>query len=434
VRRRRHSAPSAGSSGLVRLFAAGLLLAGSAGQAADATDEPAIGSGSRWEGSLRASVWGRTRTLDGHRNIASGSAWLKGSADIAGGTFVAEGWARHDQSLRDGGGRSEAKLREAYYARSEGDWDVRLGRQILPWGRADEINPTDRLTPRDYTLLVPESSDQRLGLLAAKVTRHFGDMALTGIWMPGSRPHVLPVRPMPGVAVRSEAARHRPQVALKLERTGGDIDWSVSWFHGRDNDPDLAIASMGPSMLDLRLRQPRVDVLGVDAAGVIGRFSWRAEAAYSHVRSQSREDPLAKRSNLFAVVGADWDAGAAVNVNMQFVARRVLGWSDPRALADPMLRSLAVEQAVVSSQLNRTQTGASLRLSRGWLNDTLRTELQAVVSFTTHDFVLRPKLIYALDDRWKLTVGADVFRGRTQSYFGRLRDLSMGYAELAYAF
>jgi hypothetical protein len=35
------------------------------------------------------------------------------------------------------------------FARAE----LRLGKQIVAWGRADGINPTDNLTPRDYSVM-----------------------------------------------------------------------------------------------------------------------------------------------------------------------------------------------------------------------------------------------------------------------------------------
>ena len=61
-------------------------------------------------------------------------------------------------------------IREAYLDLSHGPLDLRIGKQIIAWGRADRINPTDNLTPRDYTLLVPDDDDQRLGTPAVKAT------------------------------------------------------------------------------------------------------------------------------------------------------------------------------------------------------------------------------------------------------------------------
>ena len=40
-----------------------------------------------------------------------------------------------------------SELREGYVEISRSLWEMRVGRQIIPWGRGDEINPTDVFTP-----------------------------------------------------------------------------------------------------------------------------------------------------------------------------------------------------------------------------------------------------------------------------------------------
>jgi hypothetical protein len=47
---------------------------------------------------------------------------------------------------------------------------------------------------------------------------------------------------------------------------------------------------------------------------------------------------------------------------------------------------------------------------------------------------VRAKVIYALNDRLKGTVGADVFRGPRVSFFGRIRDASTVFAEMKFSF
>ena len=69
-----------------------------------------------------------------------------------------------------------------------------------------------------------------------------------------------------------------------------------------------------------------------------------------------------------------------------------------------------------------------------WLNETLEAELAGVVNFTRHDFMVRPRLAYAFDDHWKGTLGAYVYRGGANTFFGLLKDRTGGFAELRYAF
>lgn len=416
------------------LLGFGLVLIGDSAQA-----EPmAFGGGEaapvELDGSVRAGYFSASRSLDGARDLVSSSVWLKAKSRLLGGALIVDGWARHDHSLRPQNGSGAGVLREAYFEFGNGKLDLRIGKQIIAWGRADEINPTDNLTPRDYTLLTPENSDQRLGLLAVKATGQFGEFSVTACLMPGFRPSVFPLAAPPGVAFTTEEASHTVQHAFKIERTGGAVDGSVSYYSGRDLNPDLAVSSVGPAGLNLILTAPRVRVIGFDAAAAIGPLNVRTEAAYTLPVARAGNDPLVKKPHLYAVIGGDMDAWPHTNVNLQYIVRHVDDYQDPRAIADPARRALAIQQAVFASQLDRFQHGVSLRLARRWLNDTLQAEILGVVSLTTRDFVVRPKLIYAISDRWKSTLGVDIFRGGTETYFGRLRKLSAAYAELKYGF
>ncbi|RQW02522.1 outer membrane lipoprotein-sorting protein [candidate division KSB1 bacterium] len=46
---------------------------------------------------------------------------------------------------------SDFQLREAYVDASRGDFDFRMGHQIIARGRADAFNPTNNITPQDLT-------------------------------------------------------------------------------------------------------------------------------------------------------------------------------------------------------------------------------------------------------------------------------------------
>ncbi len=58
---------------------------------------------------------------------------------------------------------NQFQLREAYADLYLGDFDLRAGQQIIAWGRADGINPTNNLTPQDYFVRSPEPDDIRMG-------------------------------------------------------------------------------------------------------------------------------------------------------------------------------------------------------------------------------------------------------------------------------
>jgi len=134
------------------------------------------------------------------------------------------------------------------------------------------------------------------------------------------------------------------------------------------------------------------------------------------------------------VVGSERTFREYLNINLQYFLRVVSNFRDPTGIADPLRRNAALQLAAVSNQRDQMQQGASMRVSYKWFNETLEGEIAGVLSFTCLDYVIRPKVIYAFTDRWKGTVGADIFRGSGKTFFGRLRDNSAVYVELRYSF
>lgn len=384
------------------------------------------------EGSLRTGYFSSSAKLDGLKDVVSGSLWLKSSPNLGGGaSMVLEAWIRNDDSFRSSA--SQGRVREAYFNLSGGDADFRVGKQIIIWGRADRINPTDNLTPRNYTWLTPEDIDQRLGTMAAKMTYRFSGISLTGMWLPRFKPNTLPMAAVPGISFSEPEARGG-QGAVKLDHSGGAVDWSASWFSGLDLNPDFQIGTVGASGLNLILTHNRVRILGMDAATVVGRYGLRAEAAYTWTENAGPGDALIKKPFLYLVAGGDRTFFENLNLNIQYYLRQVSNYQNPRLIADPMLRGVAVQGAVGANQIDRFQHGITVRVDNKWLHETLEGELSGVFSLTHKDYAIKPRLIYAFDDKLKGTLGMDIYRGGRDTYFGQLRDMSSVFAEIKYSF
>ena len=422
-------------AGLVSLLAALLSPAVVSGQAPPAPDvPPTLAQQIGLSGSIRGGYWSSSRDLEEPEHFFGSALWLKAAPKLwPKASLLVEGWVRNQDLFHEEA--TDGALREAYLEASVRDVDLRLGKQLIVWGRADRINPTDNLTPRDFTLLVPEDDDQRLGAVAAKATYYLGGLAWTGIWLPHFEPHTIPLQRVPGVGLRERLPREIfGQWAARIEQTGKPVDWSLSYFDGFDLFPDISLDQVGPTSVDLLLKHHRIRVIGGDAATTLGRYGLRAEAAYTFTEDPSGRDPRVKNPFFFLVIGGDRTFLEYLNVNLQYLFRYVFHHRPARDIPDPLERSVAIEEAAISNQVDRVEHGFSLRVSHKWLHETLEGEVAAVLFFTRLDFVVRPKLTYALTDRWKVTVGADIFRGDPQSFLGRLRDNSTAYAELRWSF
>jgi hypothetical protein len=372
-------------------------------------------------GSLRTGYWSSTRDLDETTPLGAGMLWLKATGQLSSRlSYQFEGWAALRGPADDAKHRAEA--REAFLDLRLGPLDVRVGRQIIVWGRADGLNPTDNLNAKDFTLLTPDEDDQRIGTTAVRASYYLGDIGLTGVWSPEFRPHRFPLPRMQGVTVDHDfQSWPGHQWAARVEQTGRAVDWSVSYAYGFDLTPDL-----GPPAV--RLTHRRVHVFGADMAASVGRFGLRAEGAYVGTEDSSGSDPYAKNRHLFVVAGADRTFLETLNLNVQYLYRYVF---DHRPLVQ---EAIAIQQAIVSSQTRRSQHGASFRVAQRWLHDTLEAECAAAAWIDPGGYTVRPRVTYAVSDHWKVIAGGELFRGEAASLFGLLRDNSTVFIEARWSF
>ena len=333
---------------------------------------------------------------------------------------------------------SDTTLLEGYLTIHFARADIRIGKQIVAWGRADGINPTDNLTPHDFVVLLPFEEDQRFGTTGMRIDGYLTtELTLTLFTTPFFEPSKIPL----GDATEGTVIEDRPDHAfsnsefgLKLNRSGGTLDGSVSYFHGYDLLPDARIVGLLPSGPVLELRHNRINVVGADAARNFGRYGFRAEAAYFMTRDRDGQDPTVKNPFLFYVAGIDRTFLENLNLNLQFVGRWVKDFNDPEDIADPALKTVAIQNAIFDNQQDRASYGLTSRIGEKWLNDTLEAEILFFMNFRRTDWFARPLVTYAFTDHARGTIGGEIYQGPEDSFFGRLIDNRGAFIELRYSF
>lgn len=407
-----------------------LLLAVTLASGAEGQDGRSVRQWLRPRATLRTGLWSSSRQVDDRGPLAGSALWAELNPELTPWAYVrVAGWGGAGELV----GGLDGSLRELYARLRFGPADIRLGKQIIAWGRTDALNPTDNLAPDDLTLLVEDDDDQRIGVPSARVSVYHGRIALTGIWLADFRGHSLPLASPPAGLRLIERLPNdeRSQGAVRLEATGGAVDWSVSYFTGFDLTPDVAYRPAG-SGGRLILAHHRLHVLGADAATVLGRHGFRTEAAWLITEDRSGRDPEIKNSTLYAVVGADRTFGGYLNVNLQYLVRWVDGFTNPDDVTDPARREAARLLARVTQQLRPVQHGVTLRVSDKWWHESLEAEVSGVVMSPGWQLSLRPRASYAATDRWRIVAGADLVRGDDGTLFHILRKNSSAFLELQY--
>jgi hypothetical protein len=384
-------------------------------------------------GSLRTAYFQKDRAFFNEREIGSGSMWLSMRPD--------EFWSLRTVLEMNAEASSSANrpsvfdIREAYIESSLGQLDVRIGRQIIPWGRADKINPTDFLTVRDTTRLVVDDEDQRLAQGAIQVTGHFGDSRVVLVAQPEWREprYAISLLP-PGVSLsyRKPVDESVPH-AVKFEQISEGFDFSLSYFAGPDRVPDLSVLSVSP-VLDLGLEFNRIRGYGADFAFNLGALGCRGELAYVATSDQGGDNPLIKNSFYSGVIGVDRNFGESININVQYLFRATERWSDPAEISDANSAALARLVNLISNQQHEHLQGIVARIAWKMLSDSLTIEAGYLLWFYKGDSVFKPRLSYTVRDDVKLTVGGDFYQGPPDSFLGRFADLSALYSELRWSF
>ncbi len=328
--------------------------------------------------------------------------------------------------------RPVLNARELFVAVETETVEVRAGKQVFSWGKADIYNPTDTLNARDYT---DPFDNEKIGGVSALarwlVAGDAGELSLEGVLVPvwfiptrlppdGSRydfvPPDLPVpltsRDLPDDELSSTQWGARAQGTIRAL----DLDAAVSFFHGYDHEPNLRRAGMA-----LTPFYKREDVLGLSLARPIGRFEVHGEAGYFF------HSPKAEAEYLEYVVGGNWRRSALLDeadelfLVLEYAAQAVTEGADP---------------GVIESEFSRLFEQAILGRARySFAGGDVTAEVTAILILEDDpNQYFQAKVAWRIRDWLKATVGADVLNGPGDSFFGQFSDDDRVFAFLEASF
>jgi hypothetical protein len=361
----------------------------------------------------------------------------------------------------------QVQLREAYADLYLGPFELRAGHQIIAWGRADGINPTNNLTPQDYFVRSPEPDDRRLGnfLLRGRYTIK-SRIRLEGIWVPVYRHSVyrFDLFDMPGFvnfteAYRPEADLKNGSFAGKMELLYDRFDASVSWFSGYDPMPGIVAAPLPEvpgdnPVINLYARPFRQQTAGFDFAFGLGSFGIRGEAAYRSPAAGFKGEIFVPNRDLRYVLGIDRSFGD-FSMTLIYSGQYVFDFEqiqmpegfpeiDPDVLREPavwgMLGSLMDQQLVgfnrvISDQTRELSHTLVARPAISLFYNVLDIEVFGLYNLSTEEWVLLPKLAWSVSDNLKLSIGGQYFKGPVNTRYDWIAPVfNGGFMELKYTF
>ena len=165
---------------------------------------------------------------------------------------------------------------------------MEAGKQLIRWGKADVLTPTDRFAPRDFLNVVDSDF---LPITAARVT--YGTQADTMdlIFSPRLTPSRVPsVEPaLGGAAAGDPGARTGPrfpggpQFGARWNHIGAAAEYSFSFYNGYDHLPLFRVQpNLALLRVDVQPFYPQMRMYGADAAAPVGPVTLEGRSGLLH--------------------------------------------------------------------------------------------------------------------------------------------------------
>lgn len=364
------------------------------------------------------------RTVDAHPPGKQGGRFLWAderlrleiSGDAAKGklSFMFKGDLFHDAVANT----LDGVVREAYLDYSRAWSDLRLGRQIVTWGVGDLVFIND-VFPKDWSAFFSGRPLEylKLGVDAAKL--HVATPALNAelVLIPFFEPDNLPSPKRffffdPFVNVSSRLLREpattagNTELALRLYRRVFESDVSLYAYRGHWRQPSFRPDRL-PQPTQLRGFYPRLVVYGASAQRNVGAGLVSLETGYYDSQDDRRgSDPAIPNSQFRFLAGYQRQLGRDFTVGAQYyveVLKDYITYKSSLPTGFPLQ--------------DRTRHLLTVRLTRFLKYQTWRLSFFGFYSPSDQDALLIPEVWHAFTDRLSLTVGANMFEGRSATTF-----------------
>ncbi len=416
-------------------------------------------------------------TYESRTDLEVGTSVSKGPYQIK---ILPWAWLKAPDSLGAKPRKTRAyfEIKEGWVERTSDACDIRVGNQLITWGAADQINPTDNWNSRDMSDLFQST---KLPQTTARLNLHFPSLpnySFELLASPFFRPNQLPIAyPDSGVVdlQKTESRWLLPapsrvstidltapiiykiaeptypktyQIAGRLQFLRiGNWDFSTSYFSGVEKMPRFTFLKQGnasstslPITLTLLPSFHRTSIYGLDGAGSFDAlstsFGFRFEIAYTNPDNSRVNDlppehkqDLTKVDSMMGVMGIDHTFEKKVWGTVLYINGMYVHSQDVQKSPFPV-GNYTVEGLPTTSPWDR-----NLVL---YIEDRVSTKFKinniVIFSFLHTDGMDSPSFQYSFTDNLKASTGLDFFFGRKSGFFGQFYDNNRATLSGSYVF
>ena len=357
-------------------------------------------------------------------------------------------------------------LHEAYLHWSRGPFEARLGKQLIRWGKTDQLTPLDVANHQDMRLFVLEELEERkIPNWMARLRFYAGDFTLEGVVVPFFEPNevdyfgtnwsfyrhlredllksdipegfksflrnVHVVEDEPANTVKNVQAGARVTTAVK------DMDLGLAYFYGFDPMPhftsfpvkNISLKTISGQEIkqgltsakvvseDIHVDYLRSHTVGMEFETTLSLFGLRGEAVYADQRTFLTESLTSTDSAmLFWVLGADYSGEEGLYANLQLSHQHLLDHQD---------RILFFE---------RHNVALNGELSREFARGRWEVGSKGVVYLSDGSSYFNPFVIWEPMTSLEVEFGLNLLDGDADTLFGYYKNNDEAYLKLTYAF
>lgn len=369
-------------------------------------------------------------------------------------------------------GQLDFRIREAYFEFYRGNYDIRIGQQLLPIGETTAFFLNDVLNPIDVSeFLTQEIRDIRIGIPAIKVTRYFDSDYLDIIFTPVfssykfSQPdspffpfeNLTDIGPFDVSFGNSldQRTSAEPQAALRYAYNRNikfDIDlYAMYWF----NANSAFSKEIGQVQLPGNAPQPQLQLdaqfqqsmlLGMSGSYILsddiilkGEFTYIYQRYFDYFTDNLKGLLLSPLTNVTtAAIVQEFQQNSdgflltrPYSAQMLGIQYNIKGWTIESQFVNEYIFNY--DEQILQDEF---YSSATLLLQKQFLRDKLGFRLFSRYNFNASDYWFNPELDYEVSDGLTFQIGTQVFGGKDpEAFYGHFSfenysDISFGYLKL----
>ncbi|MDZ7715369.1 MAG: DUF1302 family protein [Balneolaceae bacterium] len=357
-------------------------------------------------------------------------------------------------------------LREAYVDLFFTNSDLRIGKQIISWGRSDGSSILDILSPNDLSeFLTQDFTDLRSGVTAISYSRYFGSNYLQIVVNPVFEPNNTPKfntrwfpRPVVSTSLPTEIIDSKPEASLDdlqlatrfAYRSNLNIDLDLSFMYWHYPNPSYfkeLQTSNNNASLKLKEKFTQSLIAGYSSSIKLSdRLFLKSESAYYSNRNfdylsnqlqgidlenpspaeqaqiiqefnQNSDGFLKERPWLISMIGLRYEL-FDIAISTQFFNEHIFDYNN----------TILQEKNFYYS---------TLQLQRSFARDTWEASVFGRYNYNGDDFWLNPEITYTGIDSFEASLGSQLFGGKqpVQNYghlsFDNFDGNTFGYLKIS---